>query len=66
MTDEQLTRIKPERSMPTENIMIMIELLNPINKFELLKVNKSMRELRHHVYAKDNLEKLICMFVKNP
>ncbi|CAF4584032.1 unnamed protein product [Rotaria socialis] len=88
-TVEQLTRIKPERSMSTENIMIMIELLiqltkciikseqeqerilgnNYLREFKLLMrqmfwigrhdpavMEESMYELRHHIYAKDNLE----------
>ena len=88
-TNEQLTRIKPERSMSNENVMIMIELLiqlttciiksereqkrilgnNYLKEFKLLMrqmfwigrhdpavMEESMYELRHHIYAKDNLE----------
>jgi hypothetical protein len=88
-TNEQLTRIKPERTMTNENIMIMIELLNQLitcmiksereqerilgnnylKEFKLLMrqmfwigrhdpvvMEESMYELRHHIYAKDNLE----------
>jgi hypothetical protein len=86
---EQLTRIKPERTMSNENIMIMIELLiqlitciiksereqertlgnNYLREFKLLMrqmfwigrhdpvvMEESMYELRHHIYAKENLE----------
>jgi hypothetical protein len=88
-TNEQLTRIKPERTMTNENILIMIELLNQLitcmiksereqerilgnnylKEFKLLMrqmfwigrhdpvvMEESMYELRHHIYAKDNLE----------
>lgn len=88
-TVEQLTRIKPERSMSSEHIMIMIELLiqlakciikseqeqerilrnNYLREFKLVMrqmfwigrhdpavMEESMYELRHHIYAKDNLE----------
>ncbi|CAF4662881.1 unnamed protein product, partial [Rotaria sp. Silwood1] len=88
-TIEQLTRIKPERAMSNENVMIMIDLLiqlikciikseheqerilgnNYLREFKLLMrqmfwlgrhdpavMEESMYELRHHIYAKDNLE----------
>ncbi|CAF0825368.1 unnamed protein product [Adineta steineri] len=88
-TTEQLSRIKPERTMSNEHIMIMIELLiqlvtctiksereqqrtlenNYLREFKLLMrqmfwigrhdpavMGESMYELRHHIYAKDNLE----------
>ena len=47
LANPSLTWIKPEPSMSTEDIMIMIELL---------KVIKSMQELRYHIDAKNNLE----------
>ncbi|CAF3277452.1 unnamed protein product [Rotaria socialis] len=86
---DQLTRIKPERVMAHEHIMIMIELLiqlvtcvlksqqeqeristnNYLTEFKVLMrqmfwigrhspvvMEESMHELRHHIYAKDNLE----------
>lgn len=86
---EQLTRIKPERVMAHEHMMIMTELLiqlvtcvlksqqeqeriasnNYLIEFKSLMrqmfwigrhnpavMEESMYELRHHIYAKDNLE----------
>ncbi|CAF2975187.1 unnamed protein product [Rotaria sp. Silwood2] len=88
-TMEQLSRIKPERVMAHDHMMIMMELLiqlitcvlksqheqeriatnNYLIEFKLLMrqmfwigrhnpvvMEESMYELRHHVYAKDNLE----------
>jgi len=88
-TLEQLNRIKPERAMSNENILILLELLvqlvqclrqsereqerilrnNYLREFKLLMrqmfwigrydpavMEESMYELRHHIYAKDNLE----------
>ena len=88
-TPEQLTRIKPERTMSNDHIMILFELLiqlitcmiksereqerilgnNYLREFKLLMrqmfwigrydpgvMEESMYELRHHIYARDNLE----------
>ncbi|CAF4554869.1 unnamed protein product [Rotaria sp. Silwood1] len=88
-TIEQLSRIKPERVMAHDHMMIIMELLiqliicviksqheqerietnNYLSEFKLLMrqmfwigrhnpvvMEESMYELRHHVYAKDNLE----------
>ena len=88
-TVDQLSRIKPERAMATDHMIIMLELLIQIatcllksqqeqeriaahdylSEFKLLMrqmfwigrhdpsvMEEAMHELRHHAFAKDNLE----------
>lgn len=88
-TLDQLTRIKPERSMANDQVMVLLELLiqlatcllkshqeqericgnHYLSEFKVLMrqmfwigrhdpsvMEEAMHELRHHVYAKDNLE----------